>query len=112
MPRSRRWWTAVADLLQGDTGVEQALDHLEQQDVAEGVEPLGAGAAGGAHGRLDQPGPSPVVELAVGDAGGVARGGPAVADIVGQRLNVVVEEQALLARRLEGIARQRVICFM
>ena len=39
-------------------------------------EPVGA-----AHGGLDQPGAGPVVELAVGDAGGVARGGAAVAEV-------------------------------
>ena len=32
-----------ADLLQRDAGVEQALDDLERQDVAEAVEALGAG---------------------------------------------------------------------
>src|SRR6478752_495480 len=61
-----------ADLLQRDAGVQEALDDLEHQDVAEGVEPLGAGAGGAAHAGLDETGAGPVVELPVGDAGGVA----------------------------------------
>src|SRR5579864_3478142 len=69
------------DLLQRDPGVEQPLDDLEHQDVAEAVQALRAGAVGGAYARLDQPGTRPVVELAVGDAGGGARGRPAVADL-------------------------------
>ena len=81
MPRSRRCADGGADLLQRDAGVEQTLDDLEDQDVAEGVEPLRAGAGGAAHGRLDQAGAGPVVELAVGDAGGVARGRTAVAGV-------------------------------
>src|ERR1700760_3495709 len=70
-----------ADLLQRDAGVEQALDHLQDQDVAEAVEALGAGAMGSADAGLDQAGPGPVVELAVGDAGRVAGRGPAVANL-------------------------------
>src|SRR4051794_19834099 len=35
-----------ADLLQRDAGVEQTLDDLEDQDVAEAVEALGAGTGG------------------------------------------------------------------
>ena len=97
-PRSRRCCDGGADLLQRDAGVEQPLDDLEHEDVAEAVEPLGAGAGGAAHRGLDQPGAGPVVELAVGDAGGVARGRAAVADVLGQRRDVVVEEQTLLVR--------------
>ncbi len=33
-----------SDLVQRDAGVEQALNHLQDQDVAEAVEALGAGA--------------------------------------------------------------------
>src|SRR5699024_9902136 len=60
------------DLLEGDAGVQQALDDLQHQDVAEAVEALAAGAVRGAHAGLDQPGAGPVVQLAVGDAGGLA----------------------------------------
>src|SRR5579875_3793369 len=70
-----------ADLLQRDAGVEQALDHLQDQDVAEAVEALGAGAVRPADAGLDQAGAGPVVELTVGDAGRVAGRGPAVADL-------------------------------
>ena len=42
------------DLLQRDPGVEQPLDDLQHEDVAEAVQPLGAGPVGGAHARLDQ----------------------------------------------------------
>src|SRR5690606_32650586 len=83
-----------ADLLERDAGVEQSLDDLEHEDVAEAVEALAAGAVGGAHAGLDQPGAGPVVELAVGDAGGLARGGAAVSELAG-RVHHVVEEHAL-----------------
>ena len=86
-----------ADVLQRDAGVEQALDHLEHQDVAEAVEPLAARAGRAADAGLDQAGPGPVVELAVGDAGGRAGGRPAVAHVLGQLRQVVGEQQALLA---------------
>src|SRR6478735_9263232 len=98
-----------ADLLERDAGVQQALDDLEDQDVAEAVEALGAGAGGATHGRLDQAGAGPVVELAVGDAGCVARGGPAVAEVVGQRRDVVVEEQALLVGVVRCVQRRLVV---
>src|ERR1700679_282361 len=62
----------AADLLERDTGVEQALDHLEDQDVAEAVQALGAGAVSPADAGLDQASSGPVVELAVGDAGRAA----------------------------------------
>src|SRR4029079_18375557 len=38
------------DVLQRDPGVEQPLDHLEHEDVAERVETLGAGPGGPADG--------------------------------------------------------------
>src|SRR6478735_5918412 len=84
-----------ADLLERDAGVEEALDDLEHEDVAEPVEALRARARGAADRRLDEPRAGPVVELAVGDAGGTARGGPAVADVVGEVGQVVGEEQTL-----------------
>src|SRR3546814_4831599 len=82
-----------ADLLERDARVEKSLDDLEDQDVAERVEPLRARTRCAAHGGLDQAGAGPVVELAVGDAGGIARGRPTVAQVAGQRRHVVGEEQ-------------------
>src|SRR5262249_3654510 len=62
----------LADVLQRDTGVEKSFDHLEHDDVAERVQPLRPGARRVAHARDDQPGPGPVVKLAVADPGSVA----------------------------------------
>src|SRR6478735_9832782 len=62
------------DLLERDPGVEQSLDDLEHEDVAEAVEALGAGAGRAANGRLDETRAGPVVELSVGDAGRLAGG--------------------------------------
>ena len=73
-----------ADVLQGDAGVQQALDNLEHEDVFERVQTLGAGALRAADRRADQTGARPVVELAVRDAGDLARDGHAVADLVGR----------------------------
>ena len=84
-----------ADLLERDAGVQEPLDDLEQQDVAEGVEPLGARAPGAPDRGLDQAGTGPVVELTVGDAGDAAGDGPPVPGVgveVGQR---VTEEHGL-----------------
>ena len=89
----------AADLLQRDAGVEQPLDHLEHEDVAETVEALGARAAGRAHGRLDQAGAGPVVELAVGDAGRLAGGGAAVAGLLVELGQVALEQHALRGHR-------------
>ena len=68
-----------ADVLQRDAGVEQTAHDLQDQNVAERVEPLRTRAVSVADGRLDQPGAGPVVELAVGDPGGLAGDGHAVA---------------------------------
>src|SRR5690606_22693245 len=90
------------DLLQRDAGVEEALDDLEHEDVAEAVETLRARAARGADRGLDEPGARPVVELPVGDAGRAARGRAAVAGVgveVGER---VPEQQALRPLRDAG----------
>src|SRR5229473_2997796 len=103
------------DLLQRDPGVEQSLDDLQHQDVAEAVQALRAGAVGGAYARLDQRRARPVIELAVGDAGGGARGRPAVPDLARVRASlvrnpghpgnlVVVEQGALRAGRGGGPA--------
>src|SRR5699024_12597938 len=83
-----------ADLLEGDPGVQQALDDLQHQDVAEAVEALAAGAVRGAHAGLDQAGAGPVVQLAVGDAGGLAGGRAPVAELA-RGVHHVVEEHAL-----------------
>src|SRR6516225_162690 len=69
------------DLLQRDPRVEQPLDDLQHQDVAEAVQALGSGTMGGPHARLDQAGARPVVKLAVGDPGRRARSRPSVADL-------------------------------
>src|SRR5438067_4715652 len=76
----------LADVLQRDARVEQPLDHLQDDDVAERVQPLGARAGGVADAGDDQSGAGPVVELAVADAGRVAGRHTPVADkIVGDR---------------------------
>ena len=79
MPDSRSWLTGDADLLQRDAGVEQSLDELEHEDVAEAVEALRAGTGGAAHRGLDELRAGPVVELAVADAGRARGDGTAVA---------------------------------
>src|SRR5690242_7775407 len=55
------------DLLEGNSSVEEALDHLEHQDVTEAVKPLRAGSGSTTDGGLDQSGAGPVIQLAVGD---------------------------------------------
>src|SRR6188508_47874 len=50
-----------ADLLQRDAGVEQALDELEHEDVAEAVEPLRSGTRSAANGGFDELCAGPVV---------------------------------------------------
>ena len=76
----------VVDLLQRDPGVQQAFHDPEGQDVPEAVQPLRTGTGRGAHARLHQPGPGPVVQLAVADPGGGAGRRAAIADIGGQRI--------------------------
>src|SRR5215469_10626867 len=78
------------DLLQRYPGVEQPLNDLEHEDVAEAVQPLRTRSVRGADAWLDQPGARPVVQLAVGDTGrGTGRRAP-VADLA-----VAVEERAV-----------------
>src|SRR5699024_8244060 len=84
-----------ADLLQGDTGVQQALDHLEHEDVAEAVQALGPRAGCGPDRRLHQTGASPVVQLAVGDPRGAARRRTPVPGVVIQVRQGVAEQQPL-----------------
>ena len=82
MPACPELLDGGADLLQRDAGVEQSLDELEDEDVAEAVQPLRTGAARAADGGLDELGAGPVVELAVGDAGRARGDRAAVADLV------------------------------
>src|SRR5690606_29798683 len=91
-----------ADLLERDAGVEKPLDDLQNQDVAEAVEPLGSGAVSRPDPRFDELGTGPVVELPVGDPGSRARDRPAVADVGGQRHRPLLEEQTLLASAPTG----------
>src|SRR6202035_6126386 len=77
------------DLLQGDSRVEEPLDDLEHEDVAEAVEALGARAVCRANAWLHQARARPVVELAVGDARRGARGGASIPD-----LGAAIEERA------------------
>ena len=67
----------VAHRLELDAGVEQVLDHLELEQVAVGVLPAAAAAAGVGERRADEVGAGPVVELAVGDADDLRRLGAA-----------------------------------
>src|SRR5665648_97746 len=83
------------DLLQRDTGVQQSLDDLQDQDVAEAVQALGPGTAGRPDGRFDQAGTGPVVQLAVGDARGAAGRRPAVARRRVKIGQLVTEQEAL-----------------
>src|SRR5215470_10598159 len=89
-----------ADLLQGDAGVEQALDDLEHEDVAEAVEPLRPGPVRGPDAGLHQRGTRPVVKLAVGDPGGGAGGRAAVSDVLGVGGEILPEQEPLLAGAL------------
>jgi hypothetical protein len=75
-----------SDLLQRDPDVEQPLDDLQHQDVAEAVQPLRARAAVGAHARLAQACACPVVTLLVGDTGSSVSGWSEVADLFGRDL--------------------------
>src|SRR4029079_11061334 len=84
----------LADVLQRDAGVEQPLDDLEHEDVAERVQPLRPGAGGAADGGCDQTGTGPVVELSVGDPCSGTRRRAAVTDQVGVDL--------VVARRADG----------
>src|SRR4051794_23324064 len=82
-----------ADLLQRDAGVEEPLDELEDQDVAEAVEALRAGAGRTADRGLDEPRAGPVVELPVADAGRAGGDGAAEAFVVFEVRHAVREEQ-------------------
>ena len=85
------------DLLERDAGVEQPLDDLQHEDVAEAVQALRAGTMGGADARFDQGCARPVVKLAVRDACRGARGRPAVTDL--PRVGARVTGQRSLTRQ-------------
>lgn len=57
------------DLLQRYPGIEQSLDHLEEEDVTEAIQPFLTALKAGA----DQADTVPTVELPAGDADGCAR---------------------------------------
>ena len=88
MPRVAQVVDGLADVLQGDAGVQQPLDDLQHEDVAEGVQPLRARAGGAADRRRDEAGTGPVVQLPVGDPCSGAGSRAAVADEVGVDLVV------------------------
>lgn len=92
-----------ADLLEGDAGVEQPLDDLEQQDVTEGVQALRAGALGSSDGGLDQPGTGPVVQLPVGDAGDAAGHRATVAGVDVKLRERIAEQHPLAALGYGGV---------
>ena len=92
-----------ADLLEGDTGVEQSLDDLEQQNVAEGVQALRAGPPGPPDGGLHQPGTGPVVQLPVGDAGSSAGDRSAITRVGVELGERVSEEHPLTALGCRGV---------
>ena len=95
-----------ADVLQRDAGVEQPLDHLEHEDVAEAVEALGARSGGRPDRRLHQTGARPVVQLAVGDLGDRAGHRPAEAHVVGSS-GRQVEQCALVSGRRAALCCHR-----
>src|SRR5260370_7944273 len=86
-----------ADLLQGYPGVEQPLDDLQHEDVAETVQALGAGPVGRPDTRLHESRARPVVELTVGDPGGRARGGPTVTGVLWIGVAPVLDPPPFLA---------------
>src|SRR5581483_5211169 len=57
-----------SDVLQGDSGVEQPLHDLENQDVLERIQPLRTRTGGTANRRHHKRCPRPVIQLPVGDA--------------------------------------------
>src|SRR5699024_5744296 len=85
----------LADALQRDAGLEQALDHLQHEDVTERVQALRTGAGGVADGGLHQVGASPVVELTVSNTCDLACDGHAVAHLIVWPVHI--EECILLA---------------
>jgi hypothetical protein len=89
-----------ADLLQRDSGVEQSLDKLEHEDVAEAIETLRTGPGGATHRRLDELGAGPVVQLAIADSGRASGDGTAIASRVIEVGKTVGEEQTEIVTRI------------
>jgi hypothetical protein len=85
------------DLLQRDARIDQPLDHLQDQDVPEAVEPLGPGAGCAPNLGHDQAGTRPVVELPIGDASRAAGDRSTEAQVDRQRRKVALEQQPLSA---------------
>src|SRR5690606_35405574 len=99
-----------ADVLQRHPGVEQALDHLQDEDVLERVQPLRAGARGTADRGHDEPGARPVVQLPVGDPDDLARGRSAETDeLVGQAVEPFTEQRIGEELALLGRAGRRLL---
>ena len=84
-----------SDLLQRDPGVNQPLDHLEDQDVAKAVQPLRSRARRTTDLRHYQTCTGPVVQLAVRDASSAAGDGSAEPQVTWQRREVTLEQQLL-----------------
>ena len=88
-----------ADLLQGNPGVQKPLDDLEDQDVAERVEALGARALGATDRGLNEARTGPVVELTIGDACGTAGHRTSVTRVGVELRKRVAEQHALSTLR-------------
>src|SRR5699024_3386620 len=82
----------IADVLQRDPGVQQLLGDLQDEDVLERVQALTARSRRVPDRGDHQIGTSPVVELAVGDTGDLARDRYAVS--AGPVRDAVIREQA------------------
>src|SRR5699024_226633 len=71
-----------ADILQGNAGIQQALNDLKNQYVTERVQTLRTGTARSADGRIHQIGARAVGQLAVGNTSDLACDGYAVANLL------------------------------
>src|SRR5699024_12680434 len=84
-----------ANRLQADTGVEEALDDLEDEDVTEAVETLAAGAGCVPDRRGQQIGARPVVQAAIADAAGPAHSRTAGAGLFIEIGQMIIEQYPL-----------------
>src|SRR5699024_4866761 len=84
-----------ANRLQADTGVEEAHDGLEDEDVTEGVETQSTGAGCDTDRRGHQIGARPVVEAAIADADDLADCRTAVAGLFVENGQIIIEQQPL-----------------
>src|SRR5690625_277068 len=85
----------LANLLQGDPGVQQPLDDLEHQYVAERVEPLRSRTGRVADRGSDQSGTCPVVQLTVRDTRRSTRSRAPITEVLRHRRDDTVEQQTL-----------------